>query len=53
MGRLFNLDNPFMLALNKLADLIILNFLTMICCIPVITIGASMTALNYVALKIV
>ena len=53
MGRLFNLDNPFMLALNKLADLIILNFLTMICCIPVITIGASMTALHYVALKIV
>ncbi len=30
MGRLFNLDNPVMNALNKLADLIILNFLTMI-----------------------
>lgn len=53
MGRLFNLDNPVMNALNKLADLIILNFLTMICCIPIFTIGASVTALHYVALKIV
>ena len=53
MGRLFNLDNPVMNALNKLADLIILNFLTMICCIPIFTIGASATALHYVALKIV
>ena len=53
MGRLFNLDSPIMNGLNKLADLIILNFLTMICCIPLFTIGAAMTALHYVTLKIV
>lgn len=53
MGRLFDLDSPLFSGLNKLADLIYLNILTMICCIPIITIGASMTALNYVALKIV
>ena len=53
MERLFNLDNPVMNALTKLADLIILNFLAIICCIPVITIGASTTALHYMALKIV
>lgn len=53
MGRIFDLDSPFMNALNKLADLIYLNILTLICCIPIITIGASMTALNYVVLKIV
>mgnify|MGYP000763200386 FL=1 len=40
-------------ALNKMADLIWLNILTLICCIPVITIGASLTALNYVTLKLV
>ena len=53
MGKIFDLDSPFMNALNKLADLIYLNLLTLICCIPIITIGASMTALNYVVLKIV
>ncbi len=53
MGRMFNLDSPLMNGLGKMADLIWLNILTFICCIPIITIGASMTALNYVALKIV
>lgn len=53
MGRIFDLDSPVMNFLNKLADLIYLNFLTLICCIPIVTIGASLTALNYVTLKIV
>ncbi len=53
MGRMFNLDSPLMNGLGKMADLIWLNILTFICCIPIITIGASMTALNYVTLKIV
>lgn len=49
----FNLDSPFMQALGKMADLMWLNILTMICCIPIITIGPSLTAMNYMALKIV
>ncbi len=53
MGKLFNLDSPVMSGLSKMADLIWLNILAFICCIPIITIGASMTALNYVALKMV
>ena len=53
MGRIFNLDSPLMAGLSKLADLIWLNILAFICCIPVVTIGASLTALNYVALKMV
>lgn len=53
MGRLFDLESPLFSGLNKMADLIYLNILTMICCIPIITIGASMTALNYVVLKMV
>ncbi len=53
MGKLFNLDSPVFSFLNKAADLIWLNILTFICCIPVVTIGASMTPLNYVVLKMV
>jgi len=50
--KFFNLDSPLMQALNKLADLMWLNALALLCCIPIITIGASMTALHYMALKI-
>lgn len=50
---IFNLDSPIMQALGKVADLMWLNVLTMICCIPIITIGPSLTAMNYMALKIV
>lgn len=53
MGKIFALDSPLMSGLGKLADLIWLNILAAICCIPVITIGASMTALHYVVLKMV
>lgn len=51
--KLFDLDSPLMHALNKMADLLWLNILTMVCCIPIITAGASLTALHYMALKIV
>lgn len=50
--KLFNLDSPLMRALNKMADLMWLNILTLICCIPIVTVGASMTAMHYMALKI-
>ncbi|MDE7333179.1 MAG: DUF624 domain-containing protein [Lachnospiraceae bacterium] len=53
MGRLFDLDSPVFSFLSKMADLIYLNILTFICCIPIVTVGASMTALNYVVLKMV
>lgn len=53
MGNIFNLDSPVMQALGKMADLMWLNILTLICCIPVITIGPSLTAMHYMALKIV
>ena len=53
MGRIFNLDSPLMSGLSKVADLIWLNILAFIFCIPIVTIGASITALNYVTLKMV
>lgn len=53
MGKLFDLDSPFMNVMNKLSDLIIINVIYIICCIPVFTIGAATTALYYTTLKIV
>jgi len=53
MRTLFDLDGPFLSGLNKIADIIILNILYLICCIPVFTIGAATTALYYVTLKMV
>lgn len=45
MGKLFNPDSPVMQALNKIADLVLLNVLCLILCIPIFTIGAAVTAL--------
>ena len=51
MGSFFGLDSPLMRFLSRLADIFILNILFLICCVPVITIGASATALYTVTLK--
>ncbi|HAG68407.1 MAG TPA: hypothetical protein DCL38_00370 [Lachnospiraceae bacterium] len=51
MGRFFNLDSPFVSFMNRVADLMILNVIYLLCCIPVITIGPATTALYYVTLK--
>ena len=40
-----------MQGLSRIADLLILNFLFLLCCIPVVTIGAAVTALHSVAMK--
>lgn len=49
--KLFDLDSPLMQGLGKVADLLLLNMLALFCCIPVVTVGASLTALHYMALK--
>ena len=51
MGKFFNLDSPVMRVLGKAADLMILNLVFIACCLPIVTIGASITALSYVTLK--
>ena len=51
--KIFVLDSPLMRALTIISDLLWLNVLTVICCIPIVTIGASVTALHYLSLKIV
>ena len=52
MRNLFNLDGPLMQLINKVVYSVYLNILWFICCIPIVTIGASTTALFYVTLKI-
>ena len=47
------MENPVMRALSTTADLIVLNLLTILCCLPVVTVGAALTALNTAAIKIV
>ena len=37
--------------LSHLADLMILNILTLICCIPLVTAGAAMTALYTMTMR--
>ncbi len=52
MGRIFRMDSPFTEAMTKLFDLIALNIIFLLCCLPVITIGASCTALHTMTMKI-
>lgn len=47
------MDSPVMRVLNRVGDLMILNLIMIICCIPVVTAGAAFTAMHYVLLKIV
>ncbi len=51
MGSFFSLDGGVFRTLSRLADLVIINILWLVCCIPVFTIGASTTAMYYVCLK--
>lgn len=53
MKNFFSLDSGFFAVMDKVANLLWLNVLFVICCIPVFTIGASMTAMFYVTLKMV
>lgn len=53
MGRFLDMDSPVMRFLSRVGDLMILNFLMIVCCIPVITVGAANTAMHYVILKMV
>lgn len=43
-------DSPVIAFLNKLTDLVLLNVLWLICSVPIVTIGASTTAMYYVSI---
>lgn len=45
MSRFFNPNSPIMVILAKLFDYMLFSFLTLLCCLPVITVGAAFSAL--------
>lgn len=52
MGKLFDYEHPFLRLLSKISDLFVLNLMTLLLCLPIVTIGASVTAAHYTALKL-
>jgi len=46
MKNIFNLESPLMQMLTRAGDMILLNVMFLICCIPVITAGASIAAMH-------
>ena len=53
MDNLFRYDNKFFEALGKISNIVILNLLCILSCLPIITIGASATATYFIAMQIV
>jgi uncharacterized membrane protein YesL len=53
MSKFFDSENPVMRFLSRLVDLALLNIITVVCCIPLITAGGALTAMNYVLLHLV
>lgn len=45
MRRFFDMDSPLMKSLAHFTDLMFLNLLTIICSLPIVTMGAAVTAL--------
>lgn len=52
MSSLFSLDGKLYGFLSKLAKIMWINLLTILCSLPVITLGASLTAMNKVVYQI-
>ena len=51
MQTLFSPDSRFMQAMSRIGDLLLLNGLFLISCVPVVTIGAAVTALYTVCFR--
>lgn len=52
MKGLLDIDGPVMQFITKIVYSAWLNILWLLCCLPIVTVGASTTALFYVTLKI-
>jgi len=52
MSKFFGYDSPLFRFLSRVADLIVLNILFLLFSIPLVTIGASLTAAHFTALKL-
>ena len=49
--KLFDIDGPVMRGLSLVSDLVMLNLITLLFCLPVITAGASLTSLHAMVMK--
>lgn len=52
LDRIFDMDNVVWRAIDKVGKIFLLNLLWLLCSIPVVTIGASTTALIYSSMKL-
>lgn len=52
MRKFFNLENPVWSFFSKIFCMVYLNLLWLVCCLPVVTIGPSTTALYYAMFKV-
>ena len=51
MGAFFSMDSKFMQAMSRIADLVTLNVLFLLSCVPLFTIGAASTAMYTVCFR--
>lgn len=51
MKSIFSFDGPLFAFVERIGNLMILNFLFLVCSLPIVTIGPAMTAMHYVTLK--
>jgi len=49
----FDMNNPVMRTLSMTADIVVLNLLTLLCSLPILTAGAAITALHDACLRLV
>lgn len=52
MKSMFSLDSPIMKLLGLVSDLFLLNLLWLLCCLPVVTAGASTVALYFSCIRL-
>ena len=53
MGDYFSIDGGLVRFLSKASDICIIGILWLICCLPIVTFGASTTAAYYTIIKVV
>lgn len=52
LRKIFDVDNPVFRAIGTFGNIVLLNILWLVCSLPVITMGASTTALIYACMKL-
>lgn len=53
MGNLFNTDGFLWRAMRDLTSLVILNLITLFCCIPIVTAGAAIASMHYIFFQMI